>query len=60
MVKDFQLNRMDNFWKKSFFINLSQQDDQVRLVVDNGNILFWLKMKKNYYNDIKNILLQNF
>ncbi len=60
MVRDFELNKVDSFWKKAFFINLVPQDDMVRLVIDNGNILFWLKMKKSYYNDIKNILLQNF
>lgn len=60
MVKDFELNQVNTFWKKTFFINLIPKDEKVRLVVDNGNILFWLKMKKGYYNDIKNILLQNF
>lgn len=60
MVRDFSLNKVDNLWKKAFFINLKSQDDMVRLVVDSGNILFWLKVKKSYYNDIKNILLQNF
>ncbi|MGE4444050.1 MAG: hypothetical protein AB7E37_03610 [Candidatus Altimarinota bacterium] len=60
MVRDFELNKVDSFGKKAFFINLVPQDDMVRLVIDNGNILFGLKMKKSYYNDIKNILLQNF
>lgn len=60
MIRDFDLNKVDSFWKKAFFINLIPQDDMVRLVIDNGNILFWLKIKKSYYNDIKNILLQNF
>lgn len=52
----FSLNKTDTFWKKSFFINLENPDDFVRIVVDDWNILFWLKVKKSYYNDVKNIL----
>lgn len=55
----FTLNKINNFWKKSFFINLTTPDDFVRIVVDNENILFWLKIKKEYYNDIKE-MLKNF
>ncbi len=54
--KKFSLNKTWDFKKNSFFINLSVPDDFVRLVVDNWNILFWLKMKKSYYSDIKEIL----
>lgn len=60
MVRKFELNKVENFWKKTFFINLNPKDDMVRLVMQGENILFWLKVKKSYYNDIKNILLQKF
>lgn len=60
MVRKFELNTVQNFWKKTFFINLEPKDDAVRIVVQGENILVWLKFKKSYYNDIKNILLQKF
>lgn len=53
----FTLNPVDNFWQKSFYLNTSNNDDKVRLLLDDGRIIFWLMMKKSYYNDIKNILL---
>lgn len=59
MVKDFELNRLDNFLRKSFFINIKPSDDKVRLVVDDGNIVFWIRVQKKNYDDIKKIL-QNF
>lgn len=59
ITNKFDLNKTNNFWKKSFFINLKTQDEFVRLVIDDWNILFWLKIKKGYYWDIKKIL-QNF
>lgn len=59
ITNKFDLNKTNNFWKQSFFINLKTQDDFVRLIIDDWNILFWLKIKKGYYWDIKKIL-QNF
>lgn len=59
VLNKFDLNKTNNFKKQSFFINFKTQDDFVRLVIDDWNILFWLKMKKSYYWDIKKIL-QNF
>ncbi len=53
--KDFKLKRLDNFWNRSFFINLNTWDDFVRIVIDDWNILYWLKIKKSYYPNIKNI-----
>lgn len=54
--KKFTLNKNKNFGKQSFFINLSQNDDQVRLVIDSGKIVVWLVIKKQHYNEMKNIL----
>lgn len=54
--KKFSLNKANNFWKKTFYINLEKDDGNVRLVVDNWKILFWLKVKKSYYNEVKKIL----
>lgn len=54
--KKFSLNKLNNFWKQSFFINTKVDDGNVRLVVDNWKILFWLKVKKSYYNNVKTIL----
>lgn len=53
--KKFSLNKTNNFGDKSFFINL-ENDNFVRLVIEKNNLLFWLKLKKEYYNNIKNIL----
>lgn len=52
----FSLNKLNNFWNKSFFINTNVNDWSVKLVIDNWKILFWLNIKKSYYNDIKSIL----
>lgn len=52
----FSLNKLNNFWNKSFFINTNINDGNVRVVIDNWKILFWLNIKKSYYNDIKTIL----
>lgn len=57
--KKFSVNKTNNFWKNSFFLNLNPWDDFARMIIDDWNILFWLKLKKSYYNDIKQIL-QNF
>lgn len=59
MIRDFELNRLDNFLRKSFFINVKPSDDRVRLVLDDGNIVFGIRVQKKNYDEIKKIL-QNF
>ena len=60
----FKINETNTFWDKSFFINLNQDldDNFIRIVISNKWIVFWLKIKKNEYNTIKeklNILRNN-
>jgi len=54
----FSLNEINNFWDHSFYINLREDvaDNFVRLVISEGGITFWLKIKKDEYNRVKNIL----
>ena len=54
----FTLNEINNFWEASFFINVDEEfnDDFVRFVVKSTNGVFWLKIKKDLYNDTKEIL----
>lgn len=55
----FSLNKNDAFGEKSFYINISKdfQDEYVRLVVLYKKEVFWLKIKKDYYNDVKKSLM---
>lgn len=53
---NLNLNKVDNFWKNAFFINLNTGDNFVRMIIDNWEIIFWLKFEKSYYNEVKNIL----
>ena len=54
----FTLNELNNFWEASFFINVDEEfnDDFVRFIVKSTNGVFWLKIKKDLYNDTKEIL----
>lgn len=52
----FSINNNNIFWEKSFFINKNIDDWYFRINIYTNNILFWLKAKKSYYNDIKKIL----
>ena len=54
----FSLNELNNFWNNSFYINLDEEvkDSFVRIIVNNKNIVFWLKIKKDVYNEAKEIL----
>lgn len=56
VINKFSLNKSNNFWKQSFYINTKIDDWYARVVVSNWKILFWLKVKKWYYNVIKPIL----
>ena len=54
----FFLNEVNNFWNNSFYINLKEniKDSFVRIVINNKNIVFWLKIKNYVYNEVKEIL----
>ena len=54
----YTLNEVNNFWEASFFINVDEEfnDDFVRFIIKSTNGVFWLKIKKDLYNDTKEIL----
>lgn len=54
----FKVKKVNNFWDKSFFINLDSDldDNYIRFVFSYKNKNFWLKIKKDWYNDIKIIM----
>jgi len=51
----FNINEINNFWDNSFFINLEDDidDNIVRIVIWNNWVVFWLKIRKNDYNLVK-------
>lgn len=60
----FVVNEVNNFWDNSFYINLNDDinDNVIRIVVSYKWVAFWLKLKKNEYNLVKeklNILRLN-
>ncbi len=56
----YTLNEVNNVWDKSFYINLDEWygDDYVRIVLEHENNAFWLKIRKDRYNESKRILDQ--
>lgn len=54
----FYLSEINNFWDKSFYVNLDKniEDRFIRLVISNKWIVFWLKIKKNDYWLVKSRL----
>jgi hypothetical protein len=56
----FWVNRVKNFWEDSFYINLDEDiaDGFVRLVIFDNGVTFWLKIKKDEYNKVKDLLLK--
>jgi len=54
----FKLNELDNFWDESFYINLLEEynDDFIRFIYTKGNDVIWIKVSKNEYNLLKNII----
>jgi hypothetical protein len=54
----YSINETNNFWEKSFYINLEwwYSDDKVRIVFEYENKVFWLKITKDSYNTVKQIL----
>jgi len=49
------INEVNNFWDNSFYINLDNdiQDRFIRVVISYRGVVFWLKIKKNEYNLVK-------
>lgn len=54
----YSINEVNNFADASFYINLddSYNDEKVRIVLEYKNRAFWLKIKKDNYNTVKEIL----
>ncbi len=54
----FSVNEVNNFWQHSFYINLDEifADEYVRIVMEYKSKAFWLKIKKDLYNEVKPIL----
>ncbi len=57
-LENFSINEVDNFWEESFYINVDKDfdDGSIRIVFTNKWKVFWLKISKNAYNNVKNIL----
>lgn len=53
-----ELNKVNNFWEGSFYINLEKdiQDRFIRLVIVENGVVFGLKIKKDIYNEVKTTL----
>lgn len=52
-----EINQVNNFWNNSFYINLVPKDEKnVRIVVNYKSSVFGLKIKKDEYNEVKQIL----
>lgn len=51
----FIVNEVNNFWEKSFYINLKEdfQDNVVRIVLLHKNRTIWIKVKQDFYSHIK-------
>lgn len=52
----FSLNVLDNFWEKSFFINLDRPDNKVRFIFEHEKQVYGIKVKKGDYAIVKNII----
>lgn len=51
----FKVNQANNFWEKSFYINFNNDinDNVIRMVISHNWIVFWLKVDKKEYENIK-------
>ncbi|MDQ7009842.1 MAG: hypothetical protein Q9M94_06115 [Candidatus Gracilibacteria bacterium] len=54
----FSINELDNFGEESFYINLGEgyKDDYIRFIYSKDNNVVGIKVSKNEYNSIKNII----
>ena len=57
-LENFKINEIDNFGDESFYINVADNfdDGDIRLVFTKEWKSFWLKISKNEYNNVKQIL----
>ncbi len=57
----YKIKKVNNFWNLSFYMNLDEDynDDYIRFIFSYKNDVFWLKLKKDLYNEIKFILQSN-
>jgi len=57
-----KINEVNNFWHKSFYINLNDlfDDSYVRIVIQSQSRMFGIKIKKDFYTKHKNDLGQIF
>lgn len=55
---NYKLNEVDNFWDESFYLNFDPGFDDwyIRIVFTKKWKVFWLKISKNEYTSVKNIL----
>ena len=54
----FSINQTNSFWKRSFFINTLEDDGKAKLIIETNKLVIWFNIDKNYYNDLKNILVK--
>jgi hypothetical protein len=54
----FSINQTNSFWERSFYVNLDKDfvDDNIRIIIEYKKRVFWLKIKKDTYNQVKEIL----
>ncbi len=54
----YNIKEVNNFGQASFYLNLKEvyTDDFVRLIFQYENRAFWLKIRKDVYNEVKQIL----
>lgn len=54
----FHIKEVDNFWDSSLYINLAESYDDgfIRILLSYNTRVFWLKISKNIYNTVKQIL----
>lgn len=54
----YSINSLNNFGKSSFYINLDEQivDNFIRIIIEHKGVVFWIKVHKDEYQNVKNIL----
>jgi len=52
----FSINTIDYIADRAFFLNGTSQDGMVRLIIQKDENIFWLMMKKEYYDDIREMV----
>lgn len=54
----FKINKVDNFWGRSFYINLNEKDNFIRLVFSYKTNIYWIKVEEKQYDYVKLLLKQ--